>query len=191
MPIIETQAGDITGYIPTNVISITDGQIFLDDNEFKNGNRPAINFGLSVSRVGSAAQWPVTQDVAKGLKLQLAKFRELQSFTKSGEVDGLNAQILREGKIIQELFLQDACDTLSQELQCILFAAAKTNLFHDIENTKQAATLFINIAKVHGLELIEIIRKERKITDAGAILLKKLMTLFNYRINVLTEGLPK
>merc|ERR1712046_542715 len=95
LPVIETQAGDVSAYIPTNVISITDGQIFLDSTLFNKGIRPAVNVGLSVSRVGSAAQYPSMKVLSGSLKLELAQYREMLAFTKFGsDIDSATAALL-------------------------------------------------------------------------------------------------
>lgn len=99
LPVVETQAGDVSAYIPTNVISITDGQIFLDSELFNQGIRPAINAGLSVSRVGSAAQYLSMKSIAGNLKLELAQYREVLGFTKFGsDIDPVTAKLLQREK---------------------------------------------------------------------------------------------
>jgi proton translocating ATP synthase F1 alpha subunit len=107
LPIIETQAGDVSAYIPTNVISITDGQIFLEVELFNKGTRPAVNVGLSVSRVGSAAQVPGMKQVAGSLKMELAQFREVESFSAfASELDDATKHTLERGKRLTEVLKQ-------------------------------------------------------------------------------------
>merc|ERR1711985_28947 len=107
LPIIETQAGDVSAYIPTNVISITDGQIFLSGDLFNAGIRPAINVGLSVSRVGSAAQIKSMKQVAGKLKLELAQYAELESFTQfASDLDDVTRRALKRGRVLREILRQ-------------------------------------------------------------------------------------
>jgi len=107
LPVVETQAGDVSAYIPTNVISITDGQIFLETELFYKGVRPAINAGLSVSRVGSAAQVKTMRRIAGSLKLELAQFREIESFAQFGsDLDEATQKLLNRGKHLTELLLK-------------------------------------------------------------------------------------
>jgi len=124
LPIIETQAGDVSAYIPTNVISITDGQIFLESELFYKGIRPAINFGLSVSRVGSAAQKPYIKKVAGSLKLELAQYREIEGFAQFDyELDPQTQRLLTRGIRIVELLKQNQYKPLSMNMQLILIYA--------------------------------------------------------------------
>ena len=117
LPIIETQAGDISAYIPTNVISITDGQIFLMTDLFNAGQRPAIDSGLSVSRVGSAAQLKAMKQVAGSLKIELASFRELQAFSQFGsDLDAETKCVLKHGNVLMEILKQAQYDTYPVEI---------------------------------------------------------------------------
>jgi F-type H+-transporting ATPase subunit alpha len=126
LPIIETQAGDLTAYIPTNVISITDGQIFLERELFYKGIRPAINIGLSVSRVGSAAQNPLMKEFVGSLKLELAQYREVEIFASFGsEIDPTTQQIIKRGARLVELLKQAPYKPLSLELQLTLLFAGR------------------------------------------------------------------
>ncbi len=137
LPIIETLAGDVSAYIPTNVISITDGQIFLETDLFNQGIRPAVSVGLSVSRVGSAAQIKATKQVGGKLKGELAQFRELAAFAQFGsDLDAkTKAQLDRGGRIV-ELFKQPAFNPLPIELQvAVLFAMQ--NRFEDAIYTRK------------------------------------------------------
>jgi len=127
LPVIETQAGDVSAYIPTNVISITDGQIFLESELFYKGVRPAINVGLSVSRVGSAAQPRAMKAVAGSLKLELAQYREVESFASFGsELDETTQQVLTRGVRLIAILNQPPNDPLDALVQIIyIYAATK------------------------------------------------------------------
>jgi F-type H+-transporting ATPase subunit alpha len=127
LPIIETQAGDISAYIPTNVISITDGQIFLETELFFQGIRPAVNTGLSVSRVGSAAQTKSMKSVAGSLKLELAQYREMAAFAQFGsDLDAATQQLLNRGARLMELMKQPQYAPLTNaEIVCVIVAGTK------------------------------------------------------------------
>lgn len=128
LPIIETQAGDISAYIPTNVISITDGQIFLQTELFNSGVRPAVDSGLSVSRVGSAAQVKAMKQVSGSLKLELAQFREMQAFAKFGsDLDSATAETLAHGERLTKLLIQNQYDPMPVSHQVVSLFAAKIN----------------------------------------------------------------
>ncbi|MFA7301562.1 MAG: F0F1 ATP synthase subunit alpha [Candidatus Shapirobacteria bacterium] len=129
LPIIETQAGDVSAYIPTNVISITDGQIYLDNDMFNSGQKPAINVGSSVSRVGGSAQIKAIKQVAGSLKLDLAQFRELQAFAQFGsDLDSATLASLEKGAVIQNLLNQKEGETISVTSQVIMIYAAINSL---------------------------------------------------------------
>ena len=136
-PVVETQAGDISAYIPTNVISITDGQIFLESNLFFSGVRPAINAGLSVSRVGGAAQVPAMKKVAGSLRLELAQFRELEAFAQFGsDLDQATQKTLRRGAVLVEILKQGQYEPTHVGLQVSsIFAATKGHL-DNLDKTK-------------------------------------------------------
>lgn len=124
LPIVETQAGDVSAYIPTNVISITDGQIFLESNLFYKGIRPAINVGLSVSRVGSSAQTKAIKKVAGAIKLELAQYREIEAFSQfSSDLDPTTQKQLQRGQKLVEIFKQDQFAPLSMSEQAIILFA--------------------------------------------------------------------
>lgn len=134
LPIIETQAGDVSAYIPTNVISITDGQIFLESDLFFSGQRPAVNVGLSVSRVGGAAQTKAMKKAAGSIRIDLAQFREMEVFTQfSSDLDeGTKAQ-LQYGKSLMELLKQPLTKPLSLHEQVITLVTARHKIFVDVE----------------------------------------------------------
>ena len=134
LPIIETQAGDISAYIPTNVISITDGQIFLQVDLFNVGQRPAIDSGLSVSRVGSAAQIKAMKQVASSLKIELANYRELQAFSQFGsDLDNETKKTLNHGAVLMEVLKQDQYDTYDVNREIIELFAAKHMYLEELE----------------------------------------------------------
>lgn len=133
LPIIETQAGDVAAYIPTNVISITDGQIFLDTDLFNQGNRPAINVGISVSRVGGNAQIKAMKKVAGTLKIDQAQFRELEAFTKfGGDMDPVTAMAINKGQRNTRLLVQKQYSPVSVEKQIAILYCGTHGLLHDI-----------------------------------------------------------
>src|SRR6056297_2537101 len=137
LPIIETQAGDISAFIPTNVISITDGQIFLETELFFSGHRPAINAGLSVSRVGGAAQIKAMKKVAGTLKLDLAQYRELESFAQFGsELDAETRATLDHGQRLMEVIKQDQYKPIEVEKQVMLIYAANEKYLEDVKVDK-------------------------------------------------------
>jgi F-type H+-transporting ATPase subunit alpha len=127
LPIVETQAGDISAYIPTNVISITDGQIFLESELFYQGIRPAVNTGLSVSRVGSSAQTKAMKSVAGPVKLELAQYREMAAFAQFGsDLDASTQQLLNRGARLTELMKQPQYSPLTNaEIVCVIYAGTK------------------------------------------------------------------
>jgi F-type H+/Na+-transporting ATPase subunit alpha len=129
-PIVETQAGDISSYIPTNIISITDGQLFLSSDLFIKGIKPAINVGLSVSRIGSAAQTPIIKSLSGNLKLELSQYFELQIFTQfSGNIEENTKKILEHGKRLVEFLKQNKHDLLSIADEIIFLLTVKKRLF--------------------------------------------------------------
>lgn len=139
LPIIETQAGDVSAYIPTNVISITDGQIFLESNSFNAGIRPAINAGISVSRVGGAAQTKAIKQVAGKLRLDLAQYRELEAFAQfASDLDASTKKQLLRGQKLTEVLKQPQYNPLSTAEQVSILFAANEGILDDIENTNIA-----------------------------------------------------
>ena len=133
LPIIETQAGDVSAYIPTNVISITDGQIFLESDLFFSGMRPAVNVGLSVSRVGGAAQTKAMKKVAGSIRIDLAQFREMEVFTQfASDLDSATKEQLMHGHVLMELLKQPLCHPLSMAEQVITLCAANAKIMLSI-----------------------------------------------------------
>ncbi len=134
LPIVETQAGDVSAYIPTNIISITDGQIFLESELFFEGQRPAVNIGLSVSRVGSAAQTHALKKASAGLRLTLAQYKEIEVFNQfSSELDEATGKRLRHGKNLLALLRQEQSEPLTILDQVILLIAGMANIFDDVK----------------------------------------------------------
>jgi F-type H+-transporting ATPase subunit alpha len=153
LPVIETQAGDVSAYIPTNVISITDGQIFLESELFYRGIRPAINVGLSVSRVGSAAQKKAMKNVAGSLKLELAQFREVESFAQFGsDLDALTLQVLRRGSRLIEMLKQKQYNPLNLELQILIIFIGMRGLLDGYEPNQITRVIDNVVNKTKNLE---------------------------------------
>jgi len=169
LPIIETQAGDVSAYIPTNVISITDGQIFLETDLFHQGVRPAINVGISVSRVGSAAQLKAIKQVAGQLKGDLAQFRELAAFAQFGsDLDAKTQAQIDRGKRIMEIFKQKQYNPIPVEIQVIIIWAAQ-NGYSDqvpVERVKEFQNKLTEYFTTRKAELIAKIGKEKALSDA-------------------------
>jgi proton translocating ATP synthase F1 alpha subunit len=139
LPIIETQAGDVSAYVPTNVISITDGQIFLESKLFNEGIRPAINVGLSVSRVGSAAQVKAMKEIAGTLKLELAQYREVESFASfASELDEATQHTLFRGLRLIELLKQKQANPLKANIQIILIYSGMKGYLDQLNLTQVA-----------------------------------------------------
>jgi len=137
LPIIETQAGDVSAFVPTNVISITDGQIFLETDLFNSGVRPAINPGISVSRVGGAAQTKIIKKLGGGVRLALAQFRELASFAQfASDLDDATKEQLAHGQRITELLKQKQYSPLSVAQQAVTLFAADRGFLKDVEVEK-------------------------------------------------------
>jgi len=137
LPIVETQLGDVSAYIPTNVISITDGQIFLESDLFYNGIKPAVNVGLSVSRVGSSAQLLSMRKVASSLKLELAQYREIAGFTQFGsDLDETTVALLKRGSQLTKLLNQDLHDVVPIEYQVVILYAAINRFLIELPDTK-------------------------------------------------------
>src|SRR5688572_15148353 len=168
LPIIETQAGDVSAYIPTNVISITDGQIFLETDLFYQGIRPAISVGISVSRVGSAAQLKAMKQVASQLKGDLAQFRELAAFAQFGsELDAATQAKIDRGKRLIELFKQPQYNPIPVELQVAVIWAVQNGYVDDVpvERIKEFQTSFTEFLTTRKTALLDRIAAEKTISD--------------------------
>ena len=181
LPIIETQAGDISAYIPTNVISITDGQIFLETGLFHSGNRPAINVGLSVSRVGGAAQMPAMKQVAGRLRTDLAQYRELASFAQFGsELDASTQSTLCRGQHMTELLKQNQFDAKSVEDQVIAIFAANEGYADDVAlaDMSRFEREVVAHVKLTMPELVDVICEGKKIPADMLASLRKTLESF-------------
>ncbi len=168
LPIIETLAGDVTAYIPTNVISITDGQIFLESELFFAGQRPAVNAGISVSRVGGSAQIKAMKQVSGTLRLDLAQYRELAAFSQFGsDLDKEAKRRLEKGKRITEILKQDQYEPMPVEKQIIILYAAVNNFLMDIPVSKIRAFEkgFLEYIDMHHGQVGKLILEKKELTD--------------------------
>src|SRR5512136_243338 len=175
LPIIETQAGDVSAYIPTNVISITDGQIYLETDLFYQGVRPAISVGLSVSRVGSAAQVKAMKQVAGQLKGDLAQFRELAAFAQFGsDLDAKTQAQINRGKRIMEVFKQPPYNPLAVDVQVAVLWVVQNGYIDDVsvERTKEYQTKLAEFLTTRKTDLLAKIAKEKKLSDELTAALK-------------------
>ena len=169
LPIIETQAGDVSAYIPTNVISITDGQIFLETDLFYQGIRPAISVGLSVSRVGSAAQTKAIKKVSGTTKLDLAQFREMQAFAAFGsDLDEATQAKIDRGQRIVELFKQNQYSPKSLEIEVAVLWSMQNGHFDDVavERVKECQTALEEYLTNRKADLLQLIANDKALTDA-------------------------
>ncbi len=181
LPIIETQAGDVSAYIPTNVISITDGQIYLETDLFYQGVRPAISVGLSVSRVGSAAQIKAMKQVAGRIKGDLAQFRELAAFAQFGsDLDAKTQAMLERGKRIVEVFKQPQYNPIPVEIQVVVLWAAQNNFMDDVavDKIKDFQAKLTDYLTTRKAELLTKVRNEKALSDALTAELKAALTEF-------------
>jgi F-type H+/Na+-transporting ATPase subunit alpha len=168
LPVIETQAGDVSAYIPTNVISITDGQIFLETDLFYRGIRPAINVGLSVSRVGSAAQTRAMKQVAGRIKLELAQYREMAAFSQfASDLDASTQRLLARGSRLTELLKQPQFSPVPIEEQVVaIFAGTRGYLDRvGVDDVGRFESLMLGELRAKRPELLDAIRDEREISD--------------------------
>jgi len=179
LPIIETEAGDVSAYIPTNVISITDGQIFLSKDLFNSGIKPAIDVGISVSRVGSAAQIKAMKQVAGKLKLELAQFAELEAFSQfASDLDKATLQQLARGQRLREILKQPASSPKSVEEQVALIYAG-TNGYLDnypVPLVGKFASLLKEYLTVKDTEYIRLVKESKKLTPESETLLKQAIS---------------
>ena len=182
LPIIETQAGDVSAYIPTNVISITDGQIFLETELFNQGIRPAVNVGLSVSRVGSAAQTKAMKKVAGSIKLELAQYREMAAFAQFGsDLDASTQKLLNRGSKLTELLKQDQYSPMTVAEQVVSFYSGVKGYLDTIENNqiRSFEKGLLDLIKNEKPEILESIQKSGKIEEDTEKLLIEVIT--NYK----------
>ena len=172
LPIIETQAGDVSAYIPTNVISITDGQIFLESDLFNSGVRPAINVGISVSRVGGSAQIKSMKKVAGTLKLDQAQFRELEAFAKFGsDLDAATLNVIEKGKRNVEILKQAQNDPYTVEDQVAIIYAGSKNLLRNVpvEKVKEFERDFLELLNAKHRNILDLLKAGQltdEVTDA-------------------------
>jgi len=181
LPIIETQLGDVTAYIPTNVISITDGQIYLESDLFYQGTRPAVNVGLSVSRVGGSAQTKAMKKVAGKLRLELAQFRELQTFVQfASDVDEATKQRINKGRIITEILKQPDLAPISFEKQVLVLYASLNGYFDKFEpsQVQEIEKKFIEYIDNLQKDLINKIKEKREITADIENKVKEMISSF-------------
>ena len=175
LPIIETQAGDVSAYIPTNVISITDGQIFLESNLFNAGVRPAINVGISVSRVGGSAQIKSMKKVSGTLKLDQAQFRELEAFAKFGsDLDDATLNVIEKGKRNVEILKQAQNDPFTVQDQVAIIFAGSKNLLRKVpvEKIKEFEKKYIEFLNLKHKKTMETIKSGKLTEDVISVLTK-------------------
>ena len=168
LPIIETQAGDVSAYIPTNVISITDGQIFLESDLFFSGMRPAVNVGLSVSRVGGAAQTKAMKKAAGSIRIDLAQYREMEVFTQfSSDLDENTKEQLQYGKGLMELLKQPLCNPLSMAEEVIILVAATNKVFLPVEVSEVKKKKLEMLEYFHSAhkDIVDEIEEKQVLTD--------------------------
>jgi len=181
LPIIETQAGDVSAYIPTNVISITDGQIYLETDLFYQGVRPAVSVGLSVSRVGSAAQIKAMKQVAGRIKLDLAQFRELAAFAQFGsDLDAKTQAQLERGKRIVEVFKQPQYNPIPVEVQSAILWTVQNGYMDDVpvEKIKDFQGKLTDYMTTRKANILNTVTKEKALSDATIAELKSAITEF-------------
>jgi F-type H+-transporting ATPase subunit alpha len=181
LPVIETQAGDVSAYIPTNVISITDGQIFLETDLFYQGVRPAINVGLSVSRVGSAAQTKAMKKVAGSIKLELAQYREMAAFAQFGsDLDASTQKLLARGARLTELLKQPQYQPMPVEEQVAsIFAGTQGFLDSvDVKDVVRYEAAMLSYLRSDKPKILAAIRDSKALDDDAAKALKEALTAF-------------
>ena len=181
LPIIETQAGDVSAYIPTNVISITDGQIYLESDLFFSGIRPALNVGISVSRVGGSAQTKAMKKVAGRLRLDLAQYRELAAFAQFGsDLDASSQQALARGERMVELLKQDQYSPLQMEEQVVVLFAGINGFVDDypVSELKRYETELISFLKSSKSEVLDAVKANGKLDEANEKAIRDGLTAF-------------
>lgn len=191
LPIIETQAGDISAYIPTNVISITDGQIFLQTELFNSGVRPAVDSGLSVSRVGSAAQIKAMKQVSGSLKLELAQFREMQAFAKFGsDLDAATTETLAHGERLTQLLIQNQYDPMPVTHQVLSLFAAKHKFLKPVkvENVSLYEKEMLKYMERNHADIIKKIEEKQALDETLETEIKNALTAFEKEFQNMIEG---
>jgi F-type H+-transporting ATPase subunit alpha len=178
LPVVETQANDVSAYIPTNVISITDGQIFLETDLFYQGIRPAVNVGLSVSRVGSAAQVKAMKQVAGRIKLELAQYREMAAFSQfASDLDAATQRLLNRGARLTEILKQGQYEPMPVELQvCVIYAGVHGYLDRiAVANVTRYEEGLVGEIKANGQGILDAVRSEGALSEATERQLKELL----------------
>ena len=168
LPIVETQAGDVSAYIPTNIISITDGQIFLESDLFHSGQRPAVNVGLSVSRVGGAAQTKAMKKAAGSIRIDLAQFREMEVFTQfASDLDNATKEQLQHGHVLMELLKQPLCRPLSMAEQVMTLCAANGRVMLDVpvDHVKDFQMQFLSYMKEQHSDIVRQLETTKALDD--------------------------
>ena len=191
LPIIETQAGDVSAYIPTNVISITDGQIFLQTELFNSGVRPAVDSGLSVSRVGSAAQIKAMKQVSGSLKLELAQFREMQAFAKFGsDLDAATTETLAHGERLTKLLIQNQYDPLPVTHQVLTLFAAKNKFLKPVkvEDVQLYEKEMLKYMERNHADILTEIEEKQALDDALSANIKAALQAFEAEFKNMIEG---
>ena len=186
LPIIETQAGDVSAFVPTNVISITDGQIFLETDLFNSGIRPAINAGISVSRVGGAAQTKVIKKLGGGIRLALAQYRELAAFSQfASDLDEATRKQLQHGEVVTELMKQKQFSTLDTAEMALTLWAINNGSYSDVPVSKALAfeAEFLNFIRTQNPQALENINASGAMSDEDEQILTKAMESFKVSYN--------
>ena len=186
LPIIETQAGDISAYIPTNVISITDGQIFLESELFNAGMRPAVNVGLSVSRVGGAAQTKAMKKASGQMRVDLAQFREMEVFTQfSSDLDPATQAMLDHGHVLMELLKQPLYHPLAMWKEVVILSAASNGLLDDVAlaDLRSFREGLMNYVEANGAAIVKEINETGKLSDESREKLLELVRTYKKQVN--------
>ena len=181
LPIIETQAGDVSAFVPTNVISITDGQIFLESSLFNSGIRPAVNAGISVSRVGGAAQTKIIKKLSGGIRTALAQYRELAAFAQfASDLDDTTRKQLEHGERVTELMKQDQYEPMSIADQAVVIFASNENLLTDVpvSSIGKFESGLIRYMHTNKSELMNLINETSNYNDEIAAELKAAIETF-------------
>ena len=186
LPIIETQAGDISAYIPTNVISITDGQIFLESELFNAGMRPAVNVGLSVSRVGGAAQTKAMKKASGQMRVDLAQFREMEVFTQfSSDLDPATQAMLDHGYVLMELLKQPLYHPLAMWKEVVILSAASNGLLDDValSDLRSFREGLMNYVEANGAAIVTEMKETGKLSDESREKLLELVRTYKKQVN--------
>ena len=186
LPIIETQAGDISAYIPTNVISITDGQIFLESELFNAGMRPAVNVGLSVSRVGGAAQTKAMKKASCQMRVDLAQFREMEVFTQfSSDLDPATQAMLDHGHVLMELLKQPLYHPLAMWKEVVILSAASNGLLDDValSDLRSFREGLMNYVEANGAAIVTEMKETGKLSDESREKLLELVRTYKKQVN--------